>query len=245
MKTLKHIARPEQVALEAEGPMHRLHTDLLAERYGPVSIRLLRHDNEVREAHLVDRQGVSRTFAVTFLAPLYPEEFTRIDAEIRDGAPIGRTFRKYGYEVRKNVLKTLAVELPLWLRTEFAHSSLFAKAFLSEFLTRIDPRPPELYGTIIEIYSPDFQTPEITETDLLQEGPTLKSLIASRIPHEEIWQRLGSGAACDRADPRYMVARRNCQRDILIMEERLASLLQEKEGQAAFKKSSLSSFTHP
>ncbi len=208
--------------------MHRFHTDLLAERYGPVSIRLLRHDDEVREAHLIDRQGVSRTFAVTFLAPPYPEEFTRIDAEIRDGAPIGRTFRKHGCEVRKNVLKVLTVALPLWLRTEFAHSSLFAKAFLFEFLARIDARPPKLYGTIIEIYSPDFLKPEITETDLLQEGPTLKSLIAGRVPHEEIWQRLGSGTACDRADPRYMLARKDCQRDILIMEERLASLLESE-----------------
>ncbi len=209
--------------------MHRLHTDLLAERYGPVSIRLLRHDNEVREAHLVDRKGVSRTFAVTFLAPPYPEEFTLIDAEIRGGAPIGRTFRKYGCEVRRNVLKALAVALPLWLRTEFAHSSLFAKAFLSEFLARINARPPELYGTIIEIYSPDFLTPEITETDLLQEGPTLKSLVANRVPHEDIWHRLGSGSAGDRADPRYMEAGRNCQRDILIMEERLALLLEREE----------------
>ncbi len=229
IKMLKHIAHAEQATKDAESPMHRLHTDLLAERYGPVSIRLLRHDNEVREVHLIDRQRVSRTYAVTFLASPCPEEFTGIDAEIRDGAPIGSTFRKYGCEVRKNVLKALAVELPSWLRTEFAHSSPFAKAFIVEFLARIDARPPELYGTIIEIYSPDFLTSEITEADLLREGPTLKSLIASRVPHEEIWQLLGRGTARVRADSRYMSAWRNCRRDILMMGKRLASLLAREE----------------
>ncbi|KAF0221409.1 MAG: hypothetical protein FD174_547 [Geobacteraceae bacterium] len=206
--------------------MNRLHTDLLQEAYGPVSIRLLRHDNEVREAHLVDRQGISRTFAVTFLAPPYPQELARIDAEIREGAPIGKTFRRYGYEVRKNVLKALAVELPAWLRNEFAHPSLFAKALLSEFLARVDARPPELYGTVVEIYSPDFRSPAITETDRTQEGPTLKSLGAAGIPPDEAWQRLGGDPAYDRADPRYLVASNLCHRDIIFMIKRLAALLE-------------------
>lgn len=229
--TRKHIGRGEQAAPEAGGREHfpivnRLHTDLLQEVYGPVSIRLLRHDNEVREAHLVDQQGISRTFAVTFLAPPCPEELARIDAEIRDGAPIGKTFCRYGYEVRKNVLKALAVELPAWLRTEFAHPSLFAKAVLSEFLARADARRPELYGTVVEIYSPDFRSPAITEIDRLQEGPTLKSLSSAGVPPEEAWQRLGGDPACNRTDPRYLVAWRLCQQDIIFMTKRLVALLE-------------------
>lgn len=225
MEIRKHIAHGEQAAPET-GELNRLHTDLLQETYGPVSIRLLRHDNEVREAHLVDRQGISRTFAVTFLAPPYPEELARIDAEIRDGAPIGQTFRRYGYEVRKNVLKALAVELPTWLRSEFAHPSLFAKAHLSEFLARLGDRVPELYGTVIEIYPPDFRAPAITGTDHSQEGPTFKSLLKAGVPPEEAWQRLGGDSACNRADPRYTAASKSCRRDIILMTKRLAALLE-------------------
>lgn len=206
--------------------MNRLHTDLLEEAYGPVSLRLLRHDNEVREAHLVDRQGISRTFAVTFLAPPYPAGLARIDSEIRNGAPIGKTFLRYGYEVRKNVLKALSVKLPPWLRTEFAHPSRFAKAHLSEFLARVDARAPELYGTVVEIYSPDFRSPAITETDRLQERPTFESLTAAGVSPEEIWQRIGDDPARDRPDPRYAAASRSCRQDILLMTKRLAALLE-------------------
>lgn len=211
----------------AAGREIRLHTDQLQEAYGPVSVRLLRHDNEVREAHLVDRQGISRTFAVTFLAPQFPKELARIDAEIRDGAPIGKTFLSYGYEVRKNVLKALVVDLPAWLRTEFAHPSRSTKVFLSEFLARADARPPELYGTVVEVYSPDFRSPVITETDRLQESPTFTSLMAAGVSPEEIWQRLGDDPACNRADPRYLAAGRNCRQDIISMTKRLAALLEK------------------
>lgn len=210
---------------EAEGSMQRLNTELLEGKYGPVSVRLLSHDNEIRESHLVDRHGISRTYAVTFLAPSYPEELAPIDAEIRNGVPIGRTFRKYGYDVRKNYLKALTVELPLRLRSEFAHPSRFAKAFISEFLARIDVRPPVLYGTVIEIFSPDFRSPAMSERDLLQGRATMKSLIVVGVPPEEIWERLGNGTAGERADPRYLEARRNCEREILLIEERLALLL--------------------
>jgi hypothetical protein len=231
METRKHIARGEQAVPEAGDREHfpivnRLHTDLLQEVFGPISIRLLRHNNEVREAHLVDRQDISRTFAVTFLAPPYPEELARIDAEIRDGAPIGKTFSRYGYEVRKNVLKTLAVELPAWLRTEFSHPSLVARALLFEFLARVDTRPPELYGTVVEIYSPEFRSPTISKTDRLQERPTLKSLNSAGVPPEEAWRRLGGDPAYDHTDPRYLVAMRLCRQDIIFMTKRLAALLE-------------------
>jgi hypothetical protein len=206
-----------------------LHTDLLEEAYGPVSIRLLRHDSEVREAHLVDRHGISRTFAVTFLAQPCPDDLVGIDAEIRAGAPIGTTFRRYGYEVRKNVLKVLVVVVPAWLRTELAHPSPAAKAILSEFIVRGDGRLPELYGTVAEICSPDFRPPAITEAERSRERPTLRSLGAAGVPPEEVWQRLGDSPACEDADPRYLEAGRLCQREIISMTKRLAALLQKRK----------------
>ena len=47
--------------------VERLHTDILEEKYGPISTKLIRHDNKIREAHLVDFKGISRTYAITFI----------------------------------------------------------------------------------------------------------------------------------------------------------------------------------
>ena len=33
---------------------------------GPISPQILRHNSEIREAHLMDSKGISRTFALTF-----------------------------------------------------------------------------------------------------------------------------------------------------------------------------------
>ncbi len=59
-----------QPSVEEHFPLvQRLHTDVLEERYGPVTADVLQHDNRVRQVHLRDKTGVSRTFAIT----LFPD----------------------------------------------------------------------------------------------------------------------------------------------------------------------------
>ena len=38
----------------------RLHTDVLEEKYGPISSKILIHNDKIRKAHLVDKKGISR-----------------------------------------------------------------------------------------------------------------------------------------------------------------------------------------
>jgi hypothetical protein len=205
----------------------RLHTDMLEEKYGRISTRVLRHDARVRESHLLDAAGISRTYAIT----LFPDDglsepLRKSDAEIRAGSPIGKTFRRHGYDLRKNVLAFLIVELPLWLREAFADRRAHAKALLSEFLCRNEVSPPLLYGTTLEVYHPDFRPSEMNHAERLGEGPTWASLITEGLSLEEIWQLMESESkAYARDDERYLRARRIADRQISVLKGRMRDIL--------------------
>lgn len=44
----------------------KLHTDVLEDKYGPITARIIKHTSKIREAHLIDKKNISRTFAITF-----------------------------------------------------------------------------------------------------------------------------------------------------------------------------------
>ncbi len=172
----------------------RLHTDVLAEKYGPISARVLNHDFAVREAHLVDAQGISRTFAITF----FPEkkeniQIATIDQKISEGTPIGMAFREQDYSIRKNVIDVYTLELPDWLRAEFQTAESFAKARLSEFYAKRHGFAPVIYGTVVEIYTPDFRSPVINNVDVAQVNAATEVLEKAGFSKEQIWQRIGMG----------------------------------------------------
>ena len=117
--------------------IEKLHTDILEDKYGLISAKVLRHDNKIREAHLIDKKGISRTFALTFFSKEMPnKEIKKINEEIKNGEAIGKAFREHQYSIRKNVLDVYIIELPSWLKHAFKTSSNFAKARISEFYAK-------------------------------------------------------------------------------------------------------------
>ena len=180
----------------------KLHTDILEQKYGPIHSQVLRHDsvNEcaegfecIREARLVDAGDILRTYALTFLT--YDKkntELVRIDAEIRSGGLIGKTFREHGYVIKKNVIDVFLIDVPEWMKKDFHSNESKAKARFTEFYAKKGNETPVIYGIVLEIYSPDFKDPKdgINEVDRAQINPTTDSLIAAGIPGEEIWKRL-------------------------------------------------------
>lgn len=184
----------------------KLHTDVLEEKYGPIHAVVLRHDNvrematgaeRIREARLVDNNDVLRTYALTFLTyDKEDEEIAKIDDEIRQGGLIGQTFRKYGYTIKKNVIDVFIVSIPQWMRDDFQESSSEAKARLTEFYAKKDGATPTIYGTVLEIYSPDFKNPVdgVNEVDVNQINPLTSTLQDVGIPIDEIWKRLDRAA---------------------------------------------------
>lgn len=173
----------------------KLHTDVLEEKYGPVHSEVIRHDKAVREVHIVDRAGISRTYAVTFFTfDKANAEIKAIDDEIRAGGLIGKVFREHGYEIRKNVIAVSVVDLPESVRTKMKVEETQAKMRLSEFYAKKEGAPPFIYGVVAEVYSPDFRPAEVNEVDRQQDNPTSAAFDRVDVSKQMIWDRLGSEA---------------------------------------------------
>jgi hypothetical protein len=169
----------------------RLHTDVLEEKYGPISSKVILHNDRIRLSHLVDNKGISRTFAITFFNKGWNKEIKEINEEIKKGKPIGKIFRKHEYAIRKNVLEVYKIRIPNWLKKEFRTEGTHAKARLSEFYAKKKGITPVIYGVVVEIYSPDFRKAVINKTDMAQESALTSSLEKHGFVKEEIWKRIG------------------------------------------------------
>lgn len=170
----------------------RLHTDVLEERYGPVHVAVLEHSASLRRAHLLDAQNVSRTFTITFFPEKWAsEEVCAINAKIQAGGSIGKTFRRYGYAIRKNVVDVYVTEIPEWLQKKFNVDKRFAKVRLSEFYAKKQGSEPVMYGVVTEVYSPDFRPPVVNQYDESQIAATTAAFAEEGIEPEEIWRRIG------------------------------------------------------
>ena len=199
----------------------RLHTDVLEQVYGPIHAVVLRHDNvhetkkgedRIREALLVDENNILRTYALTFLT--YDKdnsELLNIDDEIRLGSMIGKTFRDHNYVVKKNVTDVFIISIPNWMQKDFQTDENKAKARLTEFFAKKEANTPLIYGTVLEIYSPDFKDPNdgINDIDLAQVNPPTGTLQSVGVPADEIWGRLDKASENNEWDdlkPRYEIA---------------------------------------
>jgi len=171
--------------------VEKLHTDILEERYGKISSKVLKHNSEIREALLIDVKGIARTYAITFLEDFKDKEIKKINEEIKKGCPIGIAFRKKHYVIRKNVLDVFKIKIPLWLKKEFKTKEYYAKGRLSEFYVKKRGKKPTIYGVVAEIYSPDFRKAIIRTIDKLQISALTNCLEKKGFTKESIWRRIG------------------------------------------------------
>ncbi len=223
----------------------KLHTDILEQKYGPIHAEVLRHDNvremkkgaeRIREARLVDKKNILRTYALTFLT--YDKgnrEIADIDDEIRQGGLIGQTFRKHGYTIKKNVIDVFIMPIPAKMSDDFKVGTKEAKARLTEFYAKKAGTTPTIYGTVLEIYSPDFKNPAdgINEVDVNQVNPLTGALQGVGVPIDEIWERLDRAAEnneWDDLEERYEQARQLSQPAVQSFHEKIRQYLEKSQG---------------
>lgn len=190
----------------------KLHTDILEQKYGSIHAIVLRHDDirevkdddgieRIREAKLVDEKNILRTYGLTFLTyDKNNQELVGIDSEIRQGGLIGKTFRQHGYSIKKNVIDVFMTPIPTWMKDDFKVDEEEAKARLTEFYAKKENTTPVIYGTVLEIYSPDFKNPKdgINDIDITQINPVTNTLKEVGISTNEIWELLDNTAATDK-----------------------------------------------
>lgn len=191
----------------------RLHTDILEEKYGAISAKILIHNKKIRLAHLIDKTGISRTFAITFFLNDWTTNIKKINNEIKKGKPIGKAFREHEFAIRKNVLEVYKVKIPLWLRKEFRTKENYAKARLSEFYAKKRGSSPVIYGIVVEIYSPDFRKATINKTDRAQESALTSSLEKQGFSKEEIWRRIGRENDYEDQKNKFLKAKKDSDRE--------------------------------
>jgi hypothetical protein len=167
-----------------------LHTDALEQKYGPITAIVVRHDpagkttgERMRKAKLVDQCGIVRTYALTFLKE-YPEskELDEIEGKIQKGALIGQTFRNYHYDITRIELGSFDIPITDWLKNEFQTSSSVAHATVIDFHVEKTGKGSFTYGTLIEVYCPEFYPPSglVEKSDDLK--PLYRRLIAQLDP---------------------------------------------------------------
>lgn len=183
-----------------------LHTDHLEKKYGKIHAHVLAHDDveseshgdfgPIREACLEDEQGISRTYALTFLTyDPTNEAMYSIDSTIREGGLIGKSFRDKGYEVRKNVINVFTLPVPKWMAEAFHEpEAKYVKARISEFYAKKEGEEPVIYGRVLEVYPNDFRRPVINVVDQQQVNPSTEQLERVGISKDEIWGKLEHAA---------------------------------------------------
>lgn len=208
-------------------PNEKLHTERLEETYGPIIAEVLVHDLNIRESHLIDRRGISRTYALTFF-PKKPhsKEIRAIDQEIKHGMPIGKAFSLHDYEIRKNTIDTFILEIPPWLSLAFDTKEKYAKVRLAEFYVKHQKSLPQIYGAVFEIYSPDFRKPIITHKDIATIQPSTEALEKQGLTKELIWKHIGKESP-EHLKDHYLHAKKNTLTLIFELKKRLTEHLEK------------------
>ena len=133
----------------------KLHTEVLEEKYGKISLQVLHDDDETREVLLTDQHDIARTYALTVRSNNWRNnvEICAVNDAIRAGEPIGKAFKIRGYTISKHALAVYTIALPEWLRHAFMMDEHFAKARITEFVVRKQSSTFQ-YGFVTEVYSP-------------------------------------------------------------------------------------------
>jgi hypothetical protein len=220
--------------LEPFNLINRLHTDVLEEKYGKITAKVIRHDKILREAHLIDKKGISRTYAITFFTENKCKKIKAIDDEIKNSKPIGKAFREHGFQIKKNVIDVFIIKLPTWLKKSFNTKEKYAKARLSEFYAKNKDNPPIIYGTVVEIYSPDFRIPVINKIDTAQINPSTKAFEHVGVYKEEVWNKLSDETSFKEYEGDYEHAKKDSHKIVFDLKKKIQDYLCRKSKKAEF-----------
>jgi hypothetical protein len=159
----------------------KLHTEVLEEKYGKISLQVLHDDDETREVLLTDPHNIARTYALTVRSNNWRNnvEICAVNDAIRAGEPIGQAFKTRGYTISKHALAVYTIALPEWLRHAFMMDEYFAKARITEFVVRKQSSIFQ-YGFVTEVYSPDFRNALVNAQDRTQVSAGLNN-------HQPMW----------------------------------------------------------
>ncbi len=162
-----------------------LHTDRLEKKYGIVHAEVIEHTARRRQCKIIDANGKLQTYAITFFEDSLNEP--EIEERIRQGGLIGKTLREKGYEIRKSKLDEYNLPLSKRIQEMFKVSKGRSRVKIYDFYAMKEK--PLLYGTIVEIYSPEQE-----ESKKIQASNMASKILRKYgFTNQEIWEALGNG----------------------------------------------------
>ncbi len=141
-----------------------LHTSALEKLYGPIECEIIRQDDKIRVVHLKDKKGVSRTVGVVRFYNTDHKPIKAVHRLILAGGLLGKTLQQCKIDYKKEIIGTLPVRLPDWIKNDFITEEEHSIARISTIKVNSPTGELLLYTKIIEVLPPEFSTGHVHDT---------------------------------------------------------------------------------
>jgi len=141
-----------------------LHTSALEKLYGPIECEIIRQDDKIRVVHLKDKKGVSRTVGVVRFYNTDHKHIKAVHRLILAGGLLGKTLQQAKIHFKKEIIGTLPVRLPDWIKNDFMTDEEHSIALISIIKIKISSSEQLLYTKIIEVLPPEFSPGDVYDT---------------------------------------------------------------------------------
>lgn len=135
----------------------QLHTDLLGQLYPDIKVMIESQTYDIRKIHLVDKHGVSRTYAISFTnKQKWTKDIDEVWSQIKQGGAIGSSFRENGYRISKTTICVFPVTISVRIQRLFATDQ--PEALLHQYKFYVSCNKNDSWqevATITEIYPID------------------------------------------------------------------------------------------
>jgi len=149
----------------------KLHTYTLEKKFGHIDGRIIKQDKNIRIIHLKDGKGISRTLGIVRFLNADKKVIKGAHKKIKNGGLLGKTFKDFKINFRKEFVGSLRVKLPDWLKNDFNTKQNNGFALFSNVLVSDDSllNNEFLYAELIEIIPLDLKDLFIDKTQSLSE----------------------------------------------------------------------------
>jgi hypothetical protein len=130
-----------------------LHTCKLENLFGDISLHIIKQDEIIRIIKLNDSQGVSRTLGAVRFFNVNEDAIKDAHDKIINGGLLGKTLFDFNIDFNKELIGSVSVKLPKWIKNDFKSNEDDGLAFYSRISIKHDQALNEkfLYSELIEV----------------------------------------------------------------------------------------------
>ena len=130
-----------------------LHTSTLEKLFGSIKLEIVKQDDTIRIIKLIDSEGISRTLGIVRFLNIQGNSLKKAHTKILAGALLGKTLYDSDIKFNKELVGTVYVKLPNWLKEDFKTENTNGFVFYSKISVdnNTNSNSNFLYSELIEI----------------------------------------------------------------------------------------------